>query len=263
MLYLIIPISVFLFYILLLVLVYKYQHLMIFRPILLSEDHEFHFDSPFEELWLGSRKNINALLFLVPNPKGVVLYHHGNSRNIQHWGNFYADFTLRGYDVLFYDYRGFGKSKGRLTENSLYSDALICYKFLLTKYPKESIYQYGRSLGSALATYLTANYSSPFLILETPYLSMKAMAELSFPILPIQWIIRFPLRQDLDVVRVKCNILILSGTADELTPHNHSLLLSRMNDHTELVILEKGMHNGLNEYKEYQIAFDRYFGSKR
>ena len=131
-----------------------------------------------------------------------------------------------------------------------------------TKYPQESIYQFGRSLGSALATYLTSRFGSKFLVLETPYLSMRAMAQRRFPILPIKWMIRFPLRQDLDILKVRCPILILSGTADELTPHNHSLMLSKMNKNVELIILDEGMHNGLGEYPAYQKALDKYYGIK-
>jgi alpha-beta hydrolase superfamily lysophospholipase len=241
-------------------MVYKFQSIMIFRPIKLEKNYQFQFDVPYEELWLGNMKSVNALLFTVSKPRGVVLYHHGNSRNIQHWGNFYTDFTRRGYDVLFYDYRGFGKSKGLLTENSLYRDARICYQYLRTQYPKEEIFQFGRSLGSALATRMALRYGSKFLVLETPYLSMKAMAQKRFPILPISWLIQFPLRQDIDIIKINCPILILSGSSDELTPHNHSLTLSKLNKKTELVVLKNGMHNGLTEYPEYQKALDRYYG---
>jgi alpha-beta hydrolase superfamily lysophospholipase len=260
--YFIILFLILLMYVSVMVLVYKYQHLLIFRPIILEKDTALVFDTDFEEIWLGRRNKLNAILFSVPNPKGVVLYHHGNSRNIQHWGQFYKDFTGRGYHVLFYDYRGFGKSKGILTENSLYRDAANCHAYLSNRFPHLAIYQFGRSLGSALATHLAVKFGSPFLVLETPYLSMRAMAQRSFPILPIKWMIRFPLRQDLDIVKIDLPILILSGTADELTPHNHSLLLSKMNPKIELVILKNGMHNGLNEYTEYQKALDKYYGTK-
>lgn len=260
MIYLIIILSLLFLYLVVIALVYKFQSIMIFRPVKLEKNYHFQFDVPYQEFWIGTMKSVNALLFTVSNPKGVVLYHHGNSRNIQHWGNFYKDFTSRGYDVFFYDYRGFGKSKGLLTENSLYRDARTSYQFLSTRYPKDKIFQFGRSLGSALATRMTIRYGSKFLVLETPYLSMKAMAQKRFPVLPISWLIQFPLRQDVDILKVTCPILILSGTSDELTPHNHSLTLSKLNNRSELVILQNGMHNGLGQFTEYQKALDRYYG---
>jgi uncharacterized protein len=249
-------------YVSIILFIYFFQAKLIFRPIPLAHDYKFSFEYPFEELWLGKFKKINALIFRVKNPKGVVLYHHGNSRNIQHWGDFHTDFTSRGYDVLFYDYNGFGKSGGILTEQSLYRDAKICYQYLQNHYPKEKIYQYGRSLGSALATRLALRFGSPFLVLETPYLSMKKMAQNSYPFLPISWMIRFPLRQDLDIKAVKCPILIISGSQDELTPHNHSQLLSEMNPKAKLVVIKDGQHNGLNQYDLYQKVFDDYYGAK-
>lgn len=261
MVYIITVISLFILYSLLALIVHQFQKSFIFRPIKLDKDYRFNFKAEYEELWLDniSGGKINCLHFRTNNPKGVVLYHHGNSRNLQHWGQFYEDFTSRGYDVFFYDYRTFGKSEGKLTEASLYRDARKCYKHLLTQYDSENIIQYGRSLGSALATRMTRKFGSRFLILETPYLSMKAMAEHKFPFLPIGWILNFHLRQDLDIKLIKSPILIITGTEDELTPHNHSLALSKLSTEVELAIIEKGTHNGLPEHKIYDDAMDRYF----
>ena len=253
--------TLFLVYIIFTLIVYRFQKRFLFRPIPLEQNYVFDFEAPFEELWIKANKGarINCLHFRTENPKGVVLYHHGNSRNLQHWGQFYTDFTSRGYDVFFYDYRTFGKSKGKLTEKSLYRDALLSYKHLLKSYPKEKIIQYGRSLGSALATRITKKFGSKFLILETPYISMKAMAKRQLPFLPITWILNFQLRQDLDIKFIKSPIYIITGTQDELTPHNHSLALSRLNPNVELTIIKNGTHNGLNEFGDYQTALDKYF----
>jgi uncharacterized protein len=242
--------------------VFYFQKKMLFRPIPLEKNHVFEFNYPCKELWLGLNKNINALLFKVENPKGVVLYHHGNSRNIQHWGQFHQDFTTRGYDVLFYDYPAFGKSKGLLTQGSLYKSARVAYKYLLKHYQPADIIQFGRSLGSALATRSALRYHASLLILETPYLSMKRMAQHSLPFIPVSWLLRFPLRQDLDIKKVSCPILILSGTEDELTPHNHSKQLSLLNKQCQLVVVADGTHNGLTHFESYQNALTQYLGAK-
>ena len=88
MYYLLLPIFLLVLYLIIIFLVFKFQKNLMFRPIPLDQNAPFTFNRPFEEIWLGVRKNINALLVTVENPKGVVLYHHGNSRNLQHWDSF-------------------------------------------------------------------------------------------------------------------------------------------------------------------------------
>ena len=132
MIYLLIPIILFVFYALLAFVIYLFQDKFIFSPTTLTKDYLFNFNHPFEEIWITKNglQPINALLFKVENPKGCVLYHHGNSRDLRYWAGFYELFTSRGYDVLFYDYRSFGKSKGKLSEFVLYNDARRVYNYL-------------------------------------------------------------------------------------------------------------------------------------
>lgn len=242
-------------------LVYKFQKKLIFFPTILKEEFQFSFNSDFEEIWLKSpgRYRLNALHFKTKQKaKGCVLYHHGNSKDLQHWAKFHENFTSRGYDVLFYDYRGFGKSTGVLQEETLYKDSRKFYSYLKEQYPEEKIIQYGRSLGTALATRLAQkNKSCPLLILETPYYSMKEMARMKMPLLPINLILSFQLRQDLDIKKVNCPITIFTGTDDELTPHRHSLKLKVLNKKVKLVIIENGTHNGLPEFDLYQKKLDQ------
>lgn len=239
--------------------IFKFQKKLIFFPQKLPAEHTFKLSGDYEEVWIKKtgRYALNALHFKTSKPKGCILYHHGNSKNIEHWAKFHANFTSRGYDVLFYDYRGFGKSTGLLKEETLYKDARKFYTYLKKQYPEDTIIQYGRSLGTALATRLAnKNSSCPKLILETPYYSMKEMARMKMPFLPINLILNFQLRQDLDIKKVKCPITIISGTEDELTPHEHSLRLKKYNSNIELIAIEGGTHNGLPEYEQYQKKLD-------
>jgi len=262
--YLLIPIILFVFYALLALVVYLFQDKFIFSPTTLSKDYVFTFDHYFEEIWItkGGLNPINALLFKVENPKGCVLYHHGNSRDLRYWASFYELFTSRGYDVLFYDYRSFGKSKGKLSEFALYSDARRVHTYLSKIYSPKNIIQYGRSLGSAIATRQASKFNPSLLILETPYLSMMAMAKKQLPFLPISLLLNYMLRLDNDIKKVKSSILMFSGTNDELTPHAHSRLLSLMNKHVNLVSLKEGTHNNLVEFDDFHQSLDLYLGPR-
>lgn len=241
--------------------VYLFQQKFLFHPEALDRAYTFEFEYPFEEIWIhgnGSAR-LNALHFKTPNPKGCVLYHHGNSRNLVYWSGFVGDLLRQGFDVLIYDYRTFGKSTGRLTERALYKDAERFHQYLVPVYGHPNIVQYGRSLGSALATRMAKKHHCPLLILETPYLSMREMARRAVPFLPIGLILKFHLRLDLDIKTVQCPIHIFSGTQDELTPHSHSLELIKLNKKSTLTVIEGGSHNDLAEFGAYHQGLDACF----
>jgi len=266
MIYIALLCTILLIYLLIILGVYYFQTKLIFFPTKLREDYKYQFEEPFQEFWIEEKDiRLNGLLFLsqTNESKGCVLYHHGNSRNIQHWASYSSDFTSRGWDVFFYDYRGFGKSTGKMKENFLYKDSKLAYNFIKEKYPKHKIIQYGRSLGTALATRLAKKHpETPLLILETPYFSMSEMARLKMPFLPTSLILTFKLRQDIDIKKVKCPITIFSGTHDELTPHIHSHQLQALVPKTSLIIIENGTHNDLPTYTTYQNSLDRLLYSE-
>ena len=91
--------------------VYFLQEKVIFKPEKLHKDFEYKYDAPFEELFFNIEEgvSINGLHFYVKNPKGLILYFHGNSRSIKGWAKYAKDFYRYGYDVVLVDYRGFGK----------------------------------------------------------------------------------------------------------------------------------------------------------
>ena len=92
------------------------QESLIFYPEILPPDYRFAFSEPFEEVTVPvEAAALNALLFKAPNPKGAVLYFHGNAGSLRTWGDVAGDFTSRGYDILIPDYRGFGKSTGKIS----------------------------------------------------------------------------------------------------------------------------------------------------
>ena len=95
---------------------YLIQDYMIFLGEKLPLSHQYNFNRSFEELNFKTSEGseLNALLFKTDNPKGLIFHHHGNAGNLQSWGNSSGSFLNVGYDVLFYDYRGYGKSTSRI-----------------------------------------------------------------------------------------------------------------------------------------------------
>ena len=97
------------------------QKKALFRPVTLAADYTFSFEAPFEEHFLdtpdGARINLLRFPTAWAQRRGAVLYFHGNRGSLQRWGAMHADFTSRGFDFIAPDYRGYGKSKGKLSED--------------------------------------------------------------------------------------------------------------------------------------------------
>ena len=98
------------------------QHRLIFFPQKLDPDFRFSFKASFEERYFNTEENvrIHALHFKVKNSKGIIYYMHGNAGSLQGWGEVSSDFLVHQYDVLIIDYRGYGKSNGKISEKSLF-----------------------------------------------------------------------------------------------------------------------------------------------
>lgn len=252
-------------YLVVCLLIYIFQEKLIFIPEKLPKDYQFNFDYPFEELNFKTEKNveINAIYFKAKNPKGVVLYFHGNAGSLKHWGAVSEEFIDLGYDLLIHDFREYGKSTGNITQKALFHDGQFLYNYLKEKYPQEKIIIYGRSIGTGIATKIAADNNPGTLILMTPYLSISKLGKDLLPYLPVKLLVRFPLRNEYWIERVNCPILIFHGTADEVIPFSHSLQLKQIGQSkTNLVLIEQGSHNNLTTFPEYRDTLRQWMNDR-
>jgi hypothetical protein len=232
---------------------YWFQEKLIFFPEKLSPDFQFSFREPFVErnFIINSQVTINTLHFNAQNPKGIILYFHGNAGNLQGWGGVADDFIIHHYDVLIIDYRGYGKSTGKISEKSLFSDAQSIYNELKIEYTENNILIYGRSIGAGIAAWLASQNNPGMLILESPLYSLPDLAHQYYPWFPGK-LIRFKFRNDLYIERVKCRVFIIHGADDEIIPvHASYKLAEKLTPGDELTIVPGGHHNDLALFPEY------------
>ena len=156
------------------------------------------------------------------------------------------------------DYRTYGKSTGKLSENALYHDAQFCYDYLTERYPEDEITIYGRSLGTGIATYIASKHHPKQLILETPYYSMVDVAKKRFPIIPVKQLIRYELPTYKFIKKVKCPITMFHGTNDRVISLKSAekLYSSVTNDKITFTIIEGGNHNNLVGFEAYHKGID-------
>lgn len=236
------------------VVIYFFQEKFIFKPERLKQDFQYKYDIPFKEYFfdIAPGVRINGLHFYRNDPKGLILYFHGNTRSIKGWAKYARDFYRYDYDVVLVDYRGFGKSTGKRSEKEMLNDMQYVYERLAEKYTEHHIIVYGRSIGSGFATKIASENKPRYLILDSPYYSFRKVAERFVPILPVRFVLRYHLRTDKWIRHVNCHTYIIHGTKDRLIPIRHSEALQKLNpSKITLIRIEGGRHNNLPSFDEY------------
>lgn len=234
---------------------YLLQEKLIFLNKRLDANYKYTFTENFEELYLKTEDNqsINALLFKANNPKGVILYFHGNKGNLTRWGKIASEFTKYNHDILVMDYRSYGKSTGKFNENMMYKDAVLCYDYLKERYGEDKISVYGRSLGTTFATKVASIRNPQQLILEAPFCNLQNVIDYHYPLLTQDFLLKYKFRTDSLIGMVKCPTTIFHGTEDRVIPiaSSKKLFEKLQKNNTNYIEIEKGTHHNLKEFKEY------------
>ncbi len=182
-----------------------------------------------------------------PRPVASALYCHGNRGNLTTSADVIPHLLAAGINVLFFDYRGFGRSSGIPSINGIVSDGLTAARFHDEIRPKSlpSIL-YGYSLGGAVAAQVIKRHPFDALILQSTFTSLPKITRALFPRIPLH-LIAGNLFDTLSVVRdLKVPLLIIHGGSDEVVPCSmaHELYDSCPAPKT-LEIIDGGMHKDL------------------
>jgi uncharacterized protein len=247
---------------------YHLQEKLLFHPVTLPQNFQFKFDVPFKEVNIPMNKTdtVNMIQFLPADPaiKGVVLYFHGNSDNVIRYEKNAEIFTKKGYEVWIPDYPTYGKTTGELTEENMYLQAKEVYKLAHSKFSSDSIFVYGKSLGTGVASYIAAKEKCAALILETPFYSIPSLFSTYAPIYPTSRMshFKFPVGEYLGEVTEP--VLIFSGTSDKVIPYRNAAKLKKvLKKGDEFITLQNGTHNNVTSFPIFQEKIDSVFDSKR
>lgn len=230
------------------------QEKILFYPEKLPDDFQFSFDNEFQELSIpvDKKTHLNGLLFRTANPKGLVFYLHGNAGSNRSWAEIAPVYLKNNYDFFILDYRGYGKSTGRISsEKQLLKDVQTAYDSLKTRYAEKDIVIIGYSIGTGPSAYLASVNNPKLLILKAPYYNIPDLAQRYFKLLP-KFLIRYKLRTDSYIQKVKCPVVIFHGDNDEIIYTGSSYKLQKLfKPKDTLIILKNEGHNGINENPEY------------
>lgn len=236
------------------IIYYFVQELLIFHPKELPQDYEFSFINEPEEIFLeNGNALIHGLYFPADQSKGLILYFHGNTGALDGWGYLGNKFNTLGYSIYIMDYRGYGKSRGRLSESNLYSDAQLVYDHFVSRCVDERVIIMGRSLGSAIAVQLATVNSFDKLILESPFHSLTGMIEMFFNYLPHDLLLQYKFESINKIDDIPEPILVFHGTNDAVVPIESARMLASeiQSMNSKFVEIEGGEHNNLSDFDIY------------
>ncbi|MEQ1552670.1 MAG: alpha/beta hydrolase [Ferruginibacter sp.] len=241
---------------------YYLQDTFLFHPQKIESNYKYKFDCKTEEINIPFTETdtINMVKFFPMDslPKGVVIYFHGNMKNINHYKTYVQPFIKNGYEVWMPDYPSFGKSTGTITEKKLYDQALQVKKMAETKYGFDSIIIFGKSLGTGIAAYVASNtVKAKMLILETPYYSIPSLFSCYAFIYPTNAMTNYKIPTYQYLQDVKYPIIIFHGTSDGVIPYkNASKLKPVLKPSDKFITISNATHQNVNSSKIYFDVID-------
>jgi fermentation-respiration switch protein FrsA (DUF1100 family) len=192
-----------------------------------------------------------------PRKDLAILVCHGNGGNVTYLQKLTKRLRETDANVLLFDYRGYGNSEGRPSEEGTYRDAQAAYAWLRqTGFAATNIFVYGESLGGGIASGRAAREASGGLILESTFTSTTDVGVERFPWLPVRLLssINYDTQKKLPLIHVP--VLIMHSRADRLIPFKLAEKNFTMANEPKMffevtgghVAAEEGCHAGMEKF---------------
>jgi hypothetical protein len=210
------------FYTGMLLLVYFLQDRLLYFPFKDMQVTPAALHLPFYEVYLQTSDSEKITAWWLParNERAVVLFCHGNGGNISHRLDSIDIFSRLGLSVLIFDYRGYGTSTGRPSEEGTYRDGEAAWRYLVEVQKKqpEKIILFGESLGGAVAAELAARHRAGGLIILASFTSIPELAATLYPFLPVKLLSKFNYATIDKIGGITAPKLIIHSPDDEIIP---------------------------------------------
>lgn len=223
---------------------------------------------PFERLSLRTADGETISTWWLPASTGgpEVIFFHGNGGNLSVWLDVIVGIRRQGWSVLAVDYRGYGTSSGRPSEQGVYRDAdAALAEFWSRRHVvgARTVY-WGRSLGATVAAYAASKRRPDRLVLESPLYSARSLVADNplMRLLSVFMSYRFATTQWLRAYTGPT--LIVHGDADTVIPIRHGRrVYEEVRGQKQLVIIPGADHNDLHDVQpvQYWAALRRFMGA--
>lgn len=204
-----------------------------------------------EEVTLTSSDGEKLIVWHMP-PRGekpVVIYFQGNAEGLPARVERFTWLTADGTGLLALNYRGYGGSTGKPTEQGLIRDAEAAYAFARARNPAKRIVLFGESLGTGVAVALGSTHEIGALILDAPFTSTADVGAAVYPFAPVRWFMNDTFHSDERIGRVSAPLLVLHGDADRIVPIRFGeALFALAREPKRFVRFPGGGHVNLDDY---------------
>ncbi len=244
-----------------------FEHRQVYFPSKTFRGNADLLGQPWEEVSVQATDatRINAWFFPAntnsTRASWVVLLCHGNAGNIGDRLGLYSILLETGVSVLAFDYRGYGRSAGRPSEDGTYLDAEAAYQWLRQKgYAELHIIALGESLGGAVAAELALRAPLGGLILQSTFTSIPDIGAELFPWLPVRRISTIRYDTLAKLPRLRLPLLVMHGPADSIVGFHHGQKLFAAANEPKMFCELSGDHNDslLADSNGFREALNRF-----
>jgi fermentation-respiration switch protein FrsA (DUF1100 family) len=207
------------------------------------------------ERWLGAQDGtrLHAWLAIHRQPRASLVWSHGNGGNISDRAGILLALAARGFDVLAYDYRGYGKSEGAPSEAGVYLDAEAAFDAEVRRgVPASRIVCFGESLGGAVSIHLATRRPCAAVVVVSTFTSLRDVARRHYGPLAVLAGDRFDSESRVGTLSVP--FFAAHGDRDEVIPYQLGERLFAVARDPKRFVRVPGAHH--NDVFAYSLLFD-------
>ncbi|AFY71143.1 alpha/beta hydrolase fold protein [Thalassoporum mexicanum PCC 7367] len=250
------------------VLLYFNQSRMVYFPREEQSDSPESLGLGYQQVELVTEDEVKLSGWYIPANandfmgRAVVLFCHGNGGNISNRLDYIAIFNRLGFSTLMVNYRGYGESDGKPSEEGTYMDMETAWKYLTEErlIPPERILVYGESLGGGVASHIAKKYRPGGLILASTFTRLNDRAAELYPFIPIRLLSKFSYNNIDRLPEIDSPVLVIHSSDDRVIPFHHGqALYAAANEPKEFTEIS-GDHNAgfLDSAPTYTQAIDQF-----
>jgi len=227
-----------------------FEHWQVYHPDRILTATGAELGRPFEDVVFKTSDGVELNGWFSPaftnSPRAglVVLLCHGNAGNIGHRLDTCRALLSTGASVFVFDYRGYGRSEGRPSEEGTYLDAQAAYQWLRQRgFQGTNIIAFGESLGGGVAAELACRETLGGLVLQSTFTSIPDIGAELFPWLPVRRLATIRYDTCAKLPRLKIPVLVMHSRTDEIIPFHHGQRNFAAANEPKLFCELNGFHN--------------------
>jgi fermentation-respiration switch protein FrsA (DUF1100 family) len=243
-----------------------FEHSQVYHPDKTLTATGAELGRPFENVFFKTSDNVelNGWFFPAntnsPRAQMAVLICHGNAGNIGDRLDMCKALLQMGLNVFSFDYRGFGRSHGRPSEEGTYLDAVAAHQWLQAKgFAGTNIIAFGESLGGGVVSELAVRQPLAGLVLQSTFSCVPDIGAELFPWLPVRLISTIKYDTCAKLPRLNVPVLVMHSRSDGLIAFHHAEKNYAIANEPKLFWELTGDHNGmLDDASNFTVGMEKF-----